>query len=150
MGIFGRKLSKGINNFGKKASDGLNKFGKKVIDGTKQYDKIAHNVLEKGFDLVDKTAPLLATAANLYAPGSGDAIMTGVDGLHGLRRAGGSAKQAIDTANKVYRTDNKSDRDKLVVNFGDQLDKTRDQVNKSKQLLRDSVSNKNQMQPSFE
>lgn len=138
MVLFGKKLTKGLNNFGKKASQGINKFGKKVIEGTKQYDKIAHDVLNKGFDVIDKAAPLAATAANIYAPGSGDAIMTGVDGLHGLRKAGGKAKQTIDTANKVFRSNDKAERKELVASFGDGIENTRDQINKSKKLLRDA------------
>jgi len=74
----------------------------------------------------------------MYAPGSGDAIMQGVDGLHGLRGAGGQAKQAIDTANKMFRTSDKGARDKLVVQFGDQLDNVKQKANKSKALLRDA------------
>ena len=138
MGLFGKKISRGFNNFGKKASHGINQFGKKVIEGSKQYDKIAHNVLNKGFDVLDKAAPLAATAANLYAPGSGDALMQGVSGLHGLRGAGGQAKQVIDTANKVFRTNDKEARKNLVVQFGDQIDNTKEKYNKSKKLLRDA------------
>ena len=88
-----------------------------------------------------EAAPLTATAANLYAPGSGDAIMQGVDGLHGLRGAGGGAKKAIDIANKVARSGKKGRKD-LIVQFGDQLDNTTDKVNRSKQLLRDAKNSK--------
>jgi hypothetical protein len=138
MVLFGKKISKSFNNFGKKASHGIDKFGKKVIEGSKQYDKIAHNILDKGFEVLDKAAPLAATAANIYAPGSGDAIMTTIDGMHGLRKAGGGAKQTIDTANKVFRSNNKGERKELVASFGDQIENTRDQINKSKKLLRDA------------
>ena len=138
MVLFGKKISKSFNNFGKKASHGVEKFGKKVIEGSKQYDKIAHNALNKGFDVLDKAAPLAATAANIYAPGSGDAIMSGVDGLHGLRRAGGTAKKGIDTINQVARSNDKGQRKELVASFGDQIETTRDQINQSKKLLRDA------------
>jgi hypothetical protein len=137
MGLFGKKVSQSFNNFGKKASQGIDKIGKKIIDGSKQYDRIAHNALNKGFGALDRAAPLATTAANLYAPGSGDAITKGVEGLHGLRKAGGSAKRVIDTANQVMRSD-KSNRNELVAKFGDEIDRTRDQYNKSKQLLRDA------------
>ena len=138
MGLFGKKISKRLNNFGKKASHSIDKFGKTALDATKQYDKIAGNVLNKGFDVLDKAAPLVATAANIYAPGSGDAIMTGVDGLHGLRKAGGKAKQVIDVANKAVRSNDKAERKALVAQFGDEIENTRDQINKSKKILRDA------------
>jgi hypothetical protein len=138
MGLFGKKISKSFNNFGKKTSQGVDKLGKKIIEGSKTYDRAAHDVLNKGFDVIDKAAPLAATAANIYAPGSGDALMTGVDGLHGLRKAGGMARRGIDTINEVARSNDKGVRKDLVARFGDDIENTRDQINKSKQLLRDA------------
>jgi hypothetical protein len=69
--------------------------------------------------------------------------MTGVDGLHGLRKAGGTAKKVIDTANKVARSNDKGERKELVAMFGDEIENTRDQINKSKKLLRDAGNGNN-------
>jgi hypothetical protein len=123
---FGRKLSRSIHHFGKKANHTLKKLGAK--NGS--LDKFERQL----FNSIDTVTPAVALAADLYAPGSGDAINKANDGLQGLHAGIRRGVKQIQTIKKATGQDRKD----AIVNFGDNIGEVRRDVNKSNTLLRDA------------
>jgi hypothetical protein len=123
---FGRKLSRNLNQFGKKTNHTLNNLGKK--GGTLDL------VERKFFNSIDTITPAVALAADLHAPGSGAAINKANDGLQGLHAGIRRGVKQIQTIKKATGQNRKD----AIVNFGDNIEDVRREVNKSNTLLRDA------------
>lgn len=128
MGLtgFGKKISKGVSNFGKKASNDLKKLGKKggVLDLAER----------KIFNSIDSIAPVLAVAADVYAPGSGQAILSANDGIQNVHKGIRKGVGQIQAIQKLKG----DDRKEAILNFGDNIDEVKKSVNMSNRLLRDA------------
>lgn len=89
--------------FGKKIQSGFNRLGKKIQSGEKLGKKVLH-VLDEGerklVNTIDKIAPVVATGADLYMPGSGEAILKANDGLQSAHASG---RRTIKNLDKIAR-----------------------------------------------
>lgn len=129
MGKLGSKISKGFKKLGSKhTADQISNLGKKVIH---QVD-----IGERKFvNSIDKVAPAVAFAADLYAPGSGEGILKANDALQSVHKD----TRGLLKANKNLFSGKKSDdHNEKVAAFGDGLVSNAQELNRSKNLLRDA------------
>ncbi len=125
--VFGRKVSRGFHTFAKKADQGIKTLGKKggVLDLAER----------KLFNTIDAVAPMAAMAADMYAPGSGKAILAANDGAQELHK---NIRRGVKQVQAIKAADTKEGRKQAIVNFGDNIDQVKQSVNQSAQLLRDA------------
>lgn len=128
---FGKKMRK-ASHFGKKAGRDLSSFGKKAVH---QADIIERKVVNS----IDKVAPIAAMAADMYMPGSGQAILAANDGIQGAHT---NLRRGVKMANQYGKANSKEERANIITNFEDQKNKAvaeaKQSINKSDQLLRDA------------
>jgi len=133
LGKIGKKISSGFKQtFGKKTQAKIADFGKKAQDFGK---KALHQVdigERKLVNSIHKIAPYAAAAADLYAPGAGDAILKADAGIGSLHS---SARRVVKQLPKLG---DKNNKEANRIAFGGAVDTLKADFNKSKKLLRDA------------
>jgi len=76
-------------------------------------------------------------AAEMYAPGSGEAIMNADQGIGALHTSG---RRTVNAIGKLAKAKQGADYDNAVINFGDSFQQAKQDANQSKKLLRDVKS----------
>ncbi len=131
------KISSNVKRFGKKAGTDVSNFGKQALH---QADIIER----KAVNSIDKIAPVAAMAADMYMPGSGEAIMQANAGIQSGHQ---SLRRGVKIADQYGKAKTKEERAGLITNFEDEKNKlvaqAKQDYNRSNQLLRDAKQNQN-------
>jgi len=129
---FGKKLRHSAKKtFGKKTQHKLKEFGKKALH---QADIVERKVVNS----IDKAAVPLAIASDAFVPGSGEAVLKANDGLQSLHHSG---RELIKKIPKLGVKQSRDGRNKQVADFGDGINKVKEDFNRSKGLLRNVKNN---------